>query len=234
MNNKNKKFKGFSKDSLALLENIKSHNSKEWFEANKENYTKLLLNPFQNLVEDLGKEMLLIDSSFEVTPSINKTISRIYRDTRFSKDKSIYRNTMWLTFKRPKKDWIEAPSFFFEISQLSYRYGMGYYSATTESMNTFRSMINEDSKEFSHAISIFQKNNIFKIEGEKYKRPITPKNLLHLSDWYERKNIYLVHNSENIERLFSEELVSELLSGFNMLKDIYKYLCKVEQIKKNT
>ncbi len=58
----------------------------------------------------------------KVSPQINRTISRIYRDTRFSKDKSPYKTTMWVTFKRPVKEWQNAPAYFFEITLESYRY----------------------------------------------------------------------------------------------------------------
>mgnify|MGYP001567660317 CR=1 FL=1 len=57
------------------------------------------------------------------------------KDTRFSKDKSPFKCTMWITFKRPNKEWKGAPAYFFEIPTESYRYGMGFYSAGKETMD---------------------------------------------------------------------------------------------------
>ncbi len=91
--------------------------------------------------------MLTIDPSFGIRPAVDKTISRIYRDTRFSKDKSLFKSTMWLTFKRPRKDWKDAPAYFLEISPDSYRYGMGYYSVSSDTMYKFREMIDKKPKE---------------------------------------------------------------------------------------
>jgi hypothetical protein len=54
--------------------------------------------------------MLSIDPYFDVHPAINRTISKIYRDTRFSNDKSPFKTTMWITFKRPEKNWKDAPA----------------------------------------------------------------------------------------------------------------------------
>ncbi|VTR59315.1 Uncharacterised protein [Serratia fonticola] len=72
-------------------------------ENNKTAYEKYLLEPFQHLVKSLTPIVQEIDKNIEVSPKIGKTISRIYRDTRFSKDKSRFRDRMWLTFKRDKK-----------------------------------------------------------------------------------------------------------------------------------
>lgn len=131
-------FKGFSQESLDFLGNLKANNNRMWYEANRQVYINCLLEPLQNLVVDIGAFMLTIDPYLEVTPAIDKTISRIYRDTRFSRDKSPYKSTMWITFKRPNKEWKDAPAFFFEISPDSYRYGMGFYSAGKKTMDRFR------------------------------------------------------------------------------------------------
>lgn len=224
-------FKGFSPEALNYLTAVKLNNSKEWFETHRTDYNELILTPFKSLVSDLSDYILAIDYLFEVTPAVNKTISRIFRDTRFSKDKSLYRNTMWLTFKRAKKEWRDAPAFFFEISPSSYRYGMGYYSASRESMDTFRQTIDENPKDFTKATAFFTKQDVFQIEGDEYKKSLAPDKPAELRKWYDRKNLYLVHNSTQLERLFTKDIAGDLVAGFNMLSPIYQYLCMVEARK---
>jgi uncharacterized protein (TIGR02453 family) len=222
------KFEGFSPESLTFLNDVRVNNSKEWFESHRDDYNKYLLKPFQNLVIDLSEQILSIDDLIDVAPVINKTISRIFRDIRFSKDKSLYKNTMFLTFKRGKKEWRDAPAFFFEISPQSYRYGMGYYSASKESMDVFRKMIDENQKSFEKAISFFDKQNVFTIEGEEYKRILDSTKPTNINKWYNRKSIHLVHNNVEVERLFTKDILKDLTTAFNMLKPIYDYLCSVE------
>ena len=100
-----KKFKGFSPKTLKFLKDLKAKNNKIWFKAHKADYENYVLQPMRDLVTDLGDVMLDIDPSFEITPAVNKTISKIYRDTRFSNDKSPFRSVVWFTFKNQKKDW---------------------------------------------------------------------------------------------------------------------------------
>ncbi|MBI5748337.1 MAG: DUF2461 domain-containing protein, partial [Nitrospinae bacterium] len=217
------RFNGFSQKTLDFLRNLKANNNKTWFEANKKNYQKYLLEPLQNLVVYLGEFMLTIDPHFEIRPAVNKTISRIYRDTRFSKDKSPFRDTMWITFKRPNNDWKDAPAYFFEISPDSYRYGMGFYSASKETMDRLREMIVRKSKEFFKVVSLYSKQKVFVVEGEKYKRILNNNIPEEFQDWYQKKNLYLVCNRVIDDTLFSRKLLDDLESGFGLIAPFYHY-----------
>ena len=225
----NKMFEGFSKDSIAFLKELIKNNNKQWFESHKSNYEALLLTPLKYLVSDLGDFMLLIDNLFEVAPSVNKTISRIYRDTRFSHDKSPYKTSFWITFKRPQKDWKDAPAYFFEISPESYRFGMGFYDAMPKTMEKFREFIDNNQKEFQKAILFYSKQKMFVLEGDKYKKIIDPKKPNDIQDWYQRKNFYLVCNRKIDNALFSKQLTEDLILGFDSLSKFYQYLLQIKQ-----
>lgn len=222
-------FNGFTAETLKYLIEVKMNNSKEYYEANRDVYKKYVLYPFQELVMSLSECMLDIDPLFEVTPAVNKTISRMYRDTRFSKDKSLYRNNVWITFKRPKRELTDTPEFFFEIFPDWYRYGMGYYSATRDSMDTFREFIDEKPGKFMSAIKSINQD-IFSIEGDRYKRDIKTMPPL-INEWYNRKNLYVVHNCRDINKVFSPDITYELIDGFKSLAALYRYLCEVEEKK---
>ena len=120
-------FSGFSENTISFLKNISKNNNKEWFEAHKQEYQDYVLKPLKSFVNDLAEWMLCIDPDLEIRPQINKTISKIQRDIRFSRNKLPYKDTVWVAFKRPVPDWKDTPTFFFELSAVSYRYGMGMY-----------------------------------------------------------------------------------------------------------
>lgn len=223
-----RKFNGFSPKTLKFLRGLKINNNKAWFEGHRDEYEEYVLGPLRDLVTDLGDFMLDIDTRFEITPAVNKTISRIYRDKRFSKDKSPFRSTVWFTFKNRKKDWTtHVCGYFFELSVDSYRYGMGFYDAAPAIMSKFREMIDENPKEFLKAISFFAKQQSFVLEGEKYKRIINKSKPEAIQHWYQRKNMYLVCNRKIDDALFSSKLVDDLIFGFNMIAPFYHYLQKI-------
>jgi uncharacterized protein (TIGR02453 family) len=219
-------FTGFSVQSIRFLEDVSSLNSKMWFADNRSLYEQFLLEPFRDLVTDLGASMLKIDPGFEVRPQINKTISGIFRDTRFSKDKKMFKRAMWLTFKRPSRDWKDAPAYFFELMIDSYRYGLGYYSASRSTMDTFRRAIDENQKEFLKAISFQKLNPFIELKGDKYKRSIGCDHPEIIQDWYQRKSFYLVRNKPINNILFSSRLTNDVLGCFSTLAPLYKFLRK--------
>jgi uncharacterized protein (TIGR02453 family) len=217
-------FEGFSNETIDFLKNLKENNNKLWFEENKKKYINHLLTPMKYLVMDLSSFILSIDPLLEVTPSSGYTISKIYRDTRFSKDKSPYKISMWITFKRRSKEWSSNPAFFFELSPDSYRYGMGFFQATPTTMKIFRENIDASLDKFKNAISFYSKQDVFVVEGDKYKRILDNEKTEDVNEWYQRKDLYLVCNKKIDNLLFSKELVDKLIADFSLVKDFYTYL----------
>lgn len=80
-----------SKETLDFLVENRLQNSRDWFHDHKKVYQEVVLAPLIELVEKLTPVMWEIDPLFITTPKVCKTISRIYRDTRYTKDKSLYR-----------------------------------------------------------------------------------------------------------------------------------------------
>lgn len=222
-------FKGFSQQGLNFLQMVTIQNSKAWFDENRAIYDRELVLPFKQLVETLAPSMLKIDAWFETKPAIGKTVSRIHRDTRFSHDKSLYRGRLWLTFKRPSKDWKASPAYFFEISTDSYRYGLGYYCAEKSTMDVFRAEIKNNPSEFLKAAKCCKKP--FTLVGESYKRPLLKDLDPALANWYNRKSFAILAEKQQVDDLFKPELANNLAKSFQQLSPLYDYLMRVEMIK---
>ncbi|UCE24610.1 MAG: DUF2461 domain-containing protein [Candidatus Zixiibacteriota bacterium] len=217
-------FSGFSPETLKFLENLAANNSKPWFEKHRHEYEQFVLDPLRALVTDLSGFMMTIDPQLETRPAVNKTISRIYRDTRFSKDKSLFRNNMWIVFKRPGKDWKGAPGFFFEIFPDWYRYGMGFYSASPDTMRNYRRLIDQKPREFRKATAFLSRQKTFELAGELYKKVFDPVKPEAIQTWYQRRNLYLVSNHKINRRLFGTGIADELAKGFGTLAPLYHFL----------
>ena len=79
----------FSAQTLDFLFLNKLHDSREWFNERRDEYDAVVMEPMRKLVSNLAPVMMEIDPLLICEPKVNKSISRIFRDTRFSKDKSI-------------------------------------------------------------------------------------------------------------------------------------------------
>ena len=105
----------FSQKSLDFLFENRLHDSKEWFLEHKNEYETLVKAPLVELSAALGPVMLELDPQLTTDPAVGKTISRIRRDTRFTHDKSLYRDNMWIVYKRGKMYGREVPGLYFEV-----------------------------------------------------------------------------------------------------------------------
>lgn len=218
-------FKGFSEHTIMYLKNLKENNNKIWFEETKSDYEKYLLENFQDLVRELGPAMVEIDPYIEINPK--KCISRIYRDVRFSKDKSPYRANMWLSFKRIYKDWKMEPTYFFEIFPDSYRFGMGFYDIQKETLDKLRELIANNDEKFNNTYSLYNSQRLFKLEGNEYKRVLNDKIPEKYREWYQKKEIYFVC-SRNIDKvLFSRDLITDLIESFKLISPIYEFFLEL-------
>lgn len=218
-------FRGFTPQTIQFLKDLKENNYKEWFEEHRNIYETELLQPLKLLVESLTPAMFSIDARFEFRSY--KVLSRIYRDIRFSKDKSPYKSGMWISFNRPTKEWTDVPGYYFELSADHCQYGMGLYMPKRKVMNILREEIEYNTESFMDMVQpIIDKG--FTVEGEMYSKPL--KNHLgeDMQPWFQRKSIYFMKEIALTDAiLFSEELSLKLIEDFTSSTALYRLMMDV-------
>lgn len=217
-------FTGFSNISQNFLLDLAKNNNREWFLENKQTYKDYIETEVMLLFSEVANTMQLIDPSFEVEPKPAKVLSRIYRDIRFSKDKTPYRTNVWFSFKRAGREWKEYPAYFFDLSAHSYSYGMGYYQADKNTMDRLRSEIEANPEEVFSMMEYLVQNTNFSIEGDKYKKVLNPNIDERLRGIYQSKNIYLICNRELSDYSETKDLDIELQEQFLMTTEFYQFL----------
>ncbi|MBP7051936.1 MAG: DUF2461 domain-containing protein [Phycisphaerae bacterium] len=221
-------FRGFSRKTFSFLRDLKRNNDKAWFTAHRAVYEEHVLQPLRDLVTDVSDFMLGIDLSFEVAPAVGKTISRIYRDTRFSKDKSPFHDCAWIVFKRSGKDWARyVPAYFLEIAAKSYRYGLGFYDAAPDLMARFRQQIDDNPESFFKAVGWFDKQKVFTLEGQRYKRPVGQDKPEPIRTWYGCKSFYLTSEHKIDDAILSPKFADQLMDHFGLATPLYRYIHRI-------
>lgn len=223
-------FSGFSAEGLKFLLENKINNDKAWYDSHKDIYKKYVYKPFVELITELAPTIMEIDSKMITVPS--KLISRVRRDTRFTKDKSLYRDNAWLVFLRDKSRMSTSPCYWFEINQRGSSYGVGCYGAENSSMAKMRELILDRHPAFLEALKCYESQKDFVIGGEMYKRSKYPDQPENIKLWLDRKNIYFECGQNDFKLAFSKELPEVLKKGFKQLKPIYEFLCLTENVKK--
>lgn len=213
-----------------LVEN-RLHDSKAWFESRREDYNRLVLEPLRGLVTEMAPILLTVDPQLVVQPAVGKTISRIFRDTRFSRDKSAFREHMWLSFHREKTGRYEPiPELYFDLGPEGYSYGCGWYCPGTELMDALRGLLLDGDKTAKKAVRTAARQSRFHLEGEEYKRPKHPKAPPDIYPWVNRKDIYFSAWGNDPDFLYSPDLGTRVAEELATLKPIYQLFWKAQDI----
>jgi len=220
-------FKGFTPEGIQFFNDLKENNYKEWFDNHKYIYEKEILQPLKAFVTTLSPLMYNIDPAFELRPQ--RAMSRIYRDIRFSKNKTPYKTAMWITFQIPvsRDIWTDYPGYYFEITGNSYSYGMGLFMPKKKVMDAFREEITYDAEEFKRMTKETVVDKGFEIGGETYKRPIANDLPEYYQQWIQRKGIYVFKEKHLGNELFSPDFTELIGNEFKNLEWLYNFFKEV-------
>ena len=137
-------FKGFPKEGIGFLRELKKNNNREWFMGGspvtrQELYKELVRAPMLDMVKALHTSMLSFAPEYVGEPA--KCLYRVYRDVRFSKDKTPYKTRADALFWRNKLEKNAGAAFYIAISPDEVGIAAGLYSPSPESLLAVRQHI---------------------------------------------------------------------------------------------
>jgi len=135
-------FSGFSADSLQFLGELADHNDRVWFAENRERYERELLGRERDFVDAVGASFAALDQRVQAVPAVDRSIFRINRDTRFSRDKSPYKTyaDLWFWVGDDRKS---APGYFLRLVPGSVMIGGGAHQMTPGQIAQFRLAVDD-------------------------------------------------------------------------------------------
>ena len=163
-------FEGFPKEGISFLQKLKRNNNRPWFQKHKEEYEQLVKFPMQCLIASLARK--LADDAPEILFNARKSIFRIYRDVRFSKNKAPYKTNIAASFDfRGKKSPTETPGLYLGIEPGAIFTGGGLYMPSGDQLKAIRRSIADNPDEFLDIV----RNRAFKrtfgeVMGEKLQK----------------------------------------------------------------
>lgn len=205
-----------------LLAENRFNDSKPFYEQHKAQIKELVVDQMKALLDDLFDTLVEINPDFILDPV--RCISRVRRDTRFTHDKSLYRENLWMMF-RHQKNHLPTPMLWFEFFPDGYSYGGGIISATPEFMEFWRKNIRESSVRLTDATEKALAAG-FSMDGERYKRSKAAMDGITgiAGEWYDVKEPFMsVHFDGIADLAVPEKLEKKLIDGYNALEPFYRY-----------
>jgi len=162
----------FNPALFKFLRELKKSNNREWFQANKDRYESDVRDPMLRFIADFATPLRGISRHFIADPRpLGGSLFRIYRDTRFSKDKSPYKTTAAVHFRHEAGGDVHAPGFYFHLEPGEAVVGAGIWHPDTETLKKIRDAIIEHPTAWKRAVSGKAFKATCELWGEKLKRP---------------------------------------------------------------
>ncbi len=160
----------FPRELFRFLADLKRNNDRDWFAKNKGRYEKALLRPSIRFIRDAGKALKTISPYMVADPKpFGGSLFRIYRDIRFSKDKSPYKTNVAMDFwHRKTGKGHSSPGLYLHIYPGSSFVASGVWHPETPVLNKIRKAILERSESWKKVLEAG-----LKLEGDSLKRPPT-------------------------------------------------------------
>jgi len=162
-------FPGFPAEAVTFYRGLVRNNTREWFQPRKAVYEEKVKAPMVELVTALDQAMMAFAPDYVTDPG--KAIYRIYRDTRFSPDKTPYKTQISASFARRGMEKHGAAGYYIAISHKGVDVGRGIYMPPPETLLAVRTHIAERHEEFRRlASSPAIKRLLGGIQGEQLSR----------------------------------------------------------------
>lgn len=132
----------FSDASFKFLRALARNNNKEWFGEHKQQYEDHVRQPFLRLLTDLQPDLALVSEHYRADPkTVGGSLFRIYRDARFSNDKSPYKSWQGARLFHERRKQVAAPSFYIHLQPGHCFVGAGLWHPESPTQRRVRQFI---------------------------------------------------------------------------------------------
>lgn len=191
-------FTGFTQDAVDFLTDIRFNNNQQFYESNKQRYEEKVKAPLRELCDEMTPVVQLIDPRLDTRPG--RTMSRIRRDTRFTKDKSPFRDHVWLGWRYPNERRSEGFGMYWGFGPDWLGWGCGCYATDKPLMDALRLHIRRAPEEVRDALHQPALEGRFEFYGEDYKKIAVPDDVPEdLRGLYVKKGFGIEHKGDERE-----------------------------------
>jgi len=162
----------FERNFFKFLEDLEAHNNRDWFQANKERYETEVRDPFLRFIAFLQPALKKIDPHYVADPRpVGGSMMRIYRDIRFSKDKSPYKTFVAAHFWHSGGKDGATPAYYLHLTPGQSSIGSGIWRPEPNALKNIRKAIVKNGEQWKKITSGRDFRSTCGMAGESLQRP---------------------------------------------------------------
>lgn len=220
-------FSHFDPSMMEFLRALKANNNKEWFNDHKQQYEDQVRGPALAFIEQMDHWIKLISPHYEALPKkVGGSLMRVYRDVRFSKDKSPYKTNLGIQFRHEIGKDVHAPGFYLHIEPDEVFLGVGTWHPHPDALKAIREHIANKPGPYQDAIEHQPFKDIYELAGDRLTRPPKGYDKEHeLIEEIKRKDFIGVCQLDE-KLLYENDLCEAIATRFGRAQPLQKFLCE--------
>jgi uncharacterized protein (TIGR02453 family) len=224
-------FDGFPKDCIPFLKALKSHNERDWFNANKGRYEASVREPALAFITAMEPKLAKLSPHFRAIPKkVGGSLMRVYRDTRFGKDKTPFKTNIGIQFRHELGKDVHAPGFYLHIEPGECFLGVGLWRPESKQLLKIRDFIIDNPNAWRQALAQRSFKSGYELVGESLKRPPRgyPADHELLEDLKRKDFIALMPFDE--AAIEERKFIDFVAKGYRQADQFMHYLCDAVEV----
>lgn len=222
----------FKPETLKFLNELARNNNRDWFNENKARYESDVLDVALQFIQSMQTPLEKIAPHFTAIPKrMGGSLMRVYRDTRFSKNKTPYKTNIGIQFRHELAKDVHAPGFYVHIDPENVFLGAGMWRPASEPLTSIRQRISERPAEWAAVSSERRFRRHFNLGGESLTRP--PRGFAKdhpMIEDIKRKDFIAVKNMTHDDAL-NPRFQQKVETAFVAAGDYMRFLCKATGVR---
>jgi len=217
----------FAPETIRFLDELAANNNREWFNDNKLRYETDVLDVALRFIESMHDPLREIAPHFVAEATrVGGSLMRVYRDTRFSKNKLPYKTNIGIQFRHERAKDVHSPGYYVHIEPGQVFLGAGMWRPDADSLRAIRERIVAKPAEWSRVVGDKGFRRYFQIGGETLTRPPRgfDRDHEHIED-IKRKSFIAVRDLDR-DAATSPRFQQAVESSFRAAEPLMRFLCK--------
>ncbi|MDH4072434.1 MAG: DUF2461 domain-containing protein [Gammaproteobacteria bacterium] len=221
----------FPPATIAFLRELKANNNREWFAENKARYERDVLDVALRFIQSMQEPLADIAPHFTAVPKrVGGSLMRVYRDTRFAKNKLPYKTNIGIQFRHEQAKDVHSPGFYVHIEPDEVFLGAGMWRPAPDALRQIRERIAARPAEWRRARDDGGFSRRFELGGEVLSRPPRGFDANHAEIGDLKRKDFIAIMPLALDDATSPGFRQKVVTAFGAAGPFMQFLCKAVQV----
>ena len=226
------RYASFKPRTIRFLEQLQANNNREWFKENKSRYEDDVLDVALRFIISMQDPLAEISPRFTAVPTrVGGSLMRVYRDTRFSRNKLPYKTNIGIQFRHEQAKDVHSPGYYVHIEPDNVFLGAGMWRPDPDSLRKIRERIAARPGEWQRARGDKVFAGKFSLGGESLTRPPRGFDKDHECIEDIKRKSFIAVRELSVDDCLKPQFQRTVESSFRAAEPYMRFLCKAVGVR---